>query len=236
MNDPGSSFNPYAAPAPGYVPDVKASPRSGPPGWYTFYCIAAIVLGSLGIANGLMGAVGTAATPFMQPAPVGGNAPAGMEDFIEAQEEMNREMMGVNKRYFYFLLVSNTLLVVLAAALLIGGIMALQMTRRGANILGNTFMILSVFDVARLILTVVQLMETAQLTQKHMGAMMENLPQPQGGAPPPPELGQMMGAMMTGMFGAMICFIVLWTLFKLWLYISGWLYFSKPHVQALLKD
>jgi hypothetical protein len=48
--------NPYAAPEPGYIP--KAPSGSGRPGWYTFYCVMAIVLGSLGTANAVIGLPG----------------------------------------------------------------------------------------------------------------------------------------------------------------------------------
>lgn len=228
--------NPYAAPAPSYAPAPSPYPSTGRrPGWYTFYCVMAIILGSLGAATAVMGIPGLFVGQFMQgfQPPQPANAPPNLQEMQEIQQEMNKELFEVQNRYFWFSLTEHILLVAVGVALLVGGIWAMQMKRSGAKFLGNVFIFTSVFDVARLILTLFEQMESGQIARKHLGSMLEKA-QPPGA--PNPFSGECVSNSITAFFGGVVCFMVCWTIFKLWLYLSGWIYFNKPQTQALLKD
>lgn len=234
MSKDNPDSNPYAAPAPGYAPTLK--PGSGRPGWYTFYCVMAIVLGSLGAANAVIGIPGLFLGQFVQQGfkpPQPANAPPNLQEMQDIQQQMNQELFEVQKRYFWFSLAQLVFLLIVGVALLIGGIWAMQMKRAGAQFLRNTFMAASVFDVARLILTLFEQMESGQIARKHLGPMLEKAAPP--GAPNPFS-GECVSNSIAAFFGGIVCFIVCWTLFKLWLYLSGWVYLNKPETQALLKD
>src|SRR5436190_257919 len=154
MSKPDYSPNPYAAPDTGYVP-VSADARvAGRPGWYTFFCVIAIILGALGAANALMGTVGLVFASSLQQGFQGPPPPGVSPDFVELQDKMNAEMLAVTQRYFWFLLPTQMLLAVVAVGLLIGGIRALGMSRSGAWLLGTAFLVTSVYEVARLVLTI----------------------------------------------------------------------------------
>jgi hypothetical protein len=199
----------------------------------------AIVLGGLGAAAALTGLPGLFLGQYVQraqfnpaPPPNMPNAQQqAMQEMQELQDEMNRELVGVGQRYFWFGLVAHLGLLAAGIALLVGGLWAMSMKRKGAGFLGTTFMFTSVFDVARLILSTVEGMESAQIAQKHLGPMMEKMPNRPG------FLSEdcISNSIQAG-FGGLVCFSVVWTVFKLWLYLSGWMYFNKPDVQALLKD
>jgi len=233
MSNP-NSFNPYAAPAPGYTPDAKSMSRGGRPGWYTFYCVIAIVLGSLGAANAVTGSVGLFFADSFQGGFAGGPQQGVSQEFLDKQEEMNNEMQAITHRYFVFLLASQVLLAVVGIGLLVGGILAIQMRKFGARLLGTMFMVTSVFDVARLVMTILYNMEAGQVMQKHFGPLME-MAQPPGAATPP-GFADCITNSISAAFGGFICMIVVWTIVKLWIYLSGWFYLNKPEIQALLKD
>jgi hypothetical protein len=230
-------FNPYAAPAPGYAPEPKDVARSGRPGWFSFYCVMAIVLGSLGAANGLLGVAGAVFGQYIQSAvkaPRPANMPANLQEMQDIQDEMNGEVLEMGKRYFWFGIVAMVLLLLVSVGLLIGGIFSMSMQRSGVALLTTLFLIASVNDVARMVLTLLQQIETTQIMRKHFGPMMEKMQPP--GAPTPAGFADCMTNSMSAMMGGVVCMIVVWTLFKLWLYLSGWIYFNKPRVQAMLKD
>jgi hypothetical protein len=231
MSKDESSANPYAPPASNYAPSAPAG--AGRPGWYTFYCIMAIVLGSLGTANALMELPGVFFGQYVQAfqTPKDPNAPPNMQEMQEIQNEMNRELAEVNKRFFWPSLVQAIVLLGVGLALLIGGLRALSMSKNGAAFLASTFLFTSVFDVARLVLTVFEMMESSQIARKHLGPMMDTIPNR-----PPFLSADCISNSFAAMFGGFLCMVVVWTVFKLWLYLSGWLYFNKPHIQAMLKD
>lgn len=236
MSQPDASFNPYAAPVQSYAPGKHGPAGSGRSGWYTFYCVIAIVLGGLGLAGALMGGASLVANQYLKRAvmqqPMGPGVP---EELAKLNQEMQREVYAVESRYFYYLITSQVLLLFVAGLLLAGGIMALQMKRFGVNLLANAFMVASVFDVGRLVLTVIYQMEMGQVMRKYFGEIFEKAGQ-QGGKEPPPELSGFMANFMGAMLGVGICFTVGWVIIKLVIYLSGWMYLNKPETQALLKD
>jgi hypothetical protein len=231
MSKPDYSPNPYAAPDLGYMP-APADPRAaGRPGWYTFFCVIAIILGALGAANAVMGTVGLVFASSLQQGFQGPPPPGVAPDFVELQEKMNAEMLAVTQRYFWFLLPTQILLALIAVGLVIGGIRALGMSRSGASLLSTMFLITSVFEVARLVLTIFHQMEVGQVMQKHFGPLMEKAT-PQGGQ----GMGQMMTTAMTIGVGVGVCIALGWAIAKLVIYLSGWFYLNRPHIQAMLKD
>ena len=224
---PDDALNPYAAPRPGYVPIPKPA-SSGRPGWYTFYCIMAIVLGSLGASNALIGVGGLIVGQYFQgQSAVPANAAQNMKEMIEIQNEMVAEMRSVTDLFFHFLLATHVLHLLVGVALLVAGVRALSMSLAGAKLLGIVFVATSVFDLAKLLVTILVQMETGQIMQKHYGPLLEKAQMPYASS---------ISASMGYLIGAGICFSVVWTIFKLWLYLSGWVYFNKPRTQALLKD
>lgn len=221
------ALNPYAAPKPGYAA-AGGTTHSGRPRWYTFYCIMAIVLGALGASNALFGIGGVFVGQFFEgrsAVPV--NAAQNMKEMIEIQNEMVGEMRSVNNRFYYFLLATNILHLLIGIALLVAGVRALSMTVAGAKLLGLVFVVTSVVDLGRLALGILLQMETGQIMQKHYGPLLEKSQMP---------YSSYVSSSMVYLIGAGICIGVVWTIFKLWLYLSGWVYFKTPDVQALLKD
>ena len=235
MSKPEYSPNPYAAPDIGYVP-VSADPRvAGRPGWYTFFCVIAIILGGLGAGNALMGTVGLVFAGSLQQGFQGPAPPGVSPDFIELRDKMNAEMLAVTNRYFWFLLATQILLALIAIGLLLGGIRALGMTRPGVTLLSAMFLVTAVFELGRLVLTIFHQMEAGQVMQKHFGPLMEKA-SPQGGQGMPPGMSQMMTSAMSIGIGVGICMAVGWVIVKLAIYLSGWFYLNRPQIQAMLKD
>lgn len=235
MSKPEFSPNPYAAPDMGYVP-VSADARvAGRPGWYTFFCVIAIILGGLGAGNAVMGTAGLVFASSLQQGFQGPPPPGVSPEFTELQEQMNAELLAVTQRYFWFLLPTQILLAAVAIALLIGGIWALGMNRPGARMLSTMFLVTSVFEVGRLVLTIFHQMEAGQVMQKHFGPLMEKAT-PQGGQGVPPGMSQIMTSAMSIGIGVGICFAVGWVIVKLAIYLSGWFYLNRPQIQAMLKD
>jgi hypothetical protein len=233
MSFDNSSSNPYAAPAPDYLPS-KPIPGTGRPGLMTFYCITAIVLGALGAFNAILGIGGLVFASFLQKSMQGTPPPGLSQEFVDLQNEMNAELLGINDRFFFLLLSTQILLVVVAVGLLVGGIRALSMTRSGVGMLRTMFMVTSVYEVARLVVTIFHQMATAQVMQKYFGPLMEKAPQ--GGKGLPPGFGTMMTTAVSIGVGVGLCFTVGWTITKLVDYLSGWVYLNKPAVQAQLKE
>jgi hypothetical protein len=231
-----AGFNPYTAPEP-IQPQLKLPP-AGRPGWFTFYCVMAIVLGALGAMSGLTGAAGAVAGVYMQQSiPIDPNLPQNLQEMHEIQNEMNAELRAATGHYIAPLIIANVLLLFVGSGLVVGGLWALQQARRGVNLLGNMFMITSVFDTGRLVLSILILMANSQVTQKHMGPLMEKAVQQQPGrAAPPAFFGDCMTNSVAALFGVSMFFMVAWLAFKLWLYLSGWVYFRKPEIQAILHD
>jgi hypothetical protein len=235
MSKPEYSQNPYAAPDMGYVP-VSADPRvAGRPGWYTFFCVIAIILGGLGTANSLLGAVGLVFASNLQQSFQGPPPPGMSPDFVEMQEKMNAEMLAVTQRFFWFLLPAQLVLALAAIGLLVGGIRALGMTRSGAALLSTMFLITSVLEVGRLVPRIFHDMEAGQVMQKHFGPLMEKA-MPEGGQQMPPGMSQMMASMMSVGVGIGLCMTIGWVVVKLVIYLSGWFYLNRPRIQAVLKD
>ena len=73
-----------------------------------FLVVMAIVLGSLGAANALIGIPGLILGQYVQQGfkpPQPANAPANLQEMQEIQQRMNEELFEVQKRYFWFSLV-----------------------------------------------------------------------------------------------------------------------------------
>jgi hypothetical protein len=236
MSKPEYSPNPYAAPDLGYVPVSNDVRVAGRPGWYTFFCVIAIIMGALGVANALLGTVMLFAADSLQQAFQGPPPPGLGTDFVELQNEMNAEMLAVTHRYFWFLLTSQILLAFVAVGLVSGGTRALGMIRSGARLLSTMFLVTSVFEVARLVLTIFIQIETNQVGQKFVAPLMEKAASAQGGNGLPPGMSQVFASIMPIATGVGICFLVGWVIVKLAIYLSGWVYLNKPHVQSMLKD
>ena len=236
MSKPEYSPNPYAAPDMGYVPVSTDARVASRPGWYTFFCVIAIIMGSLGAANALMGTpmlifAGSLQQSFQ------GQPPQGMPpDVAELQNQMNAEMLAITNRYFWFLLAAQLLLAVVAVALLIGGVRALGMSRSGAKLLSMMFLATAIFELARLVLTIVHQMEASQVMQKYFAPLMEKAASAQGGQGLPPGMNQFVTTIMSIGMGVGICFAVGWVIVKLAVYLSGWFYLNRPPIQAMLKD
>jgi len=233
MSSPEFAPNPYAAPDMGYAPP-RMTPPGTRPGWYTFFCVMAIVLGSLGAANALMGTTGLIFQQSFQQGMQGPPPPGMSQEFIDLQQKMNDEVIGVTKRYFVFLLIIQILLAAVAVGLLIGGIRALSMSRSGAKMLSVMFVVTSIFELGRLVVTIFHQLEVGEVMKKHFGPLMEKMPNQGGGAPP--GFANMMSTIVAASVGFGICFTVVWVIVKLVLYLGGWFYLNKPHVQAILKD
>ncbi len=236
MSDFNFTPNPYAAPAPGDMPTVSGTlPRGGRPGWYTFYSVVAIILGALGVMNAITGAIGLFFTNTFQSAFNPPPDPNVKPEFSEMLKTMQNEIQGVNDRFFMWFLIAQALLLVVALVLLIGGIQSLQMKRWGVKLLSAGFLLASIFDLGRLILSSFHFMETWQAFEKHFGPLMRES-QPQNAPPVPAESLEVLSTIMSASFGVGMCFMVGWSLVKIGFYLSGWFYFQKPQVQALLSD
>jgi hypothetical protein len=235
MSEPNSPLNPYAAPVPGYAPH-SMEPRAGErPGWYTAYCVIAIVLGGLGLSAGLFGLASLMVNRLlrggMAVAPAGQGMP---EELAGPAAEFQGELHALESHYLYYLLIGQVIAVFVAIGLVVGGVLSLGMKRSGARVLANAFVAASVFDVIRLVFAVFYQMEVAQATRKFMSQLMEEAAKSNG--PESPDMAPFMGTVMSVSLGATVCFGVGWVLVKLVLYLSGWVYLNKPETQALLKD
>ncbi|MEX2118203.1 MAG: hypothetical protein WD847_01230 [Pirellulales bacterium] len=201
------------------------------PGGLTAVCVLAIVLGALGLLTGLVGIVGMLAAPAMQ------NLFSGMpgmnDEFTKVQMEMNAEMMAVAQSrpvltwslYIVHLMVASTLLV--------GGILAVMLKPVGRRLLLGVFVGAIVFELVRIVPTVIMALENMAIVEEYMPRLAEASNQ---GGQAPPGMDQTMGAFAK--VGAIVGLVaaVAMMLFKCAFYVVGTLYLSKPRIVALYSQ
>ena len=139
--------NPFAAYQPPPSAGPAAAPQSTVAGRVKLVSVIAIVLGSLGLATTLMGAVGQFVGTRMQSAFTSFQQPGLPPEMRDAQQAMQAEMQGIQIR---FRPASIAVLIghfAVSAALLWGGIQCLRLKLRGRPLLLVTCLATSVFEV-----------------------------------------------------------------------------------------
>ena len=146
---PPSPFDAYQSP-----PALSVAPEAGPEsapkvGRIKAICIVTIVLGGLGLASALMGAVGLWAGQQMQAAFSMPNQPGVPKRLQDLQRDMQREMQAVQNRFLIANLVLLTGHVIVASGLLAGGIQALRRRPSGRQTLVVACLAAIVFELIR---------------------------------------------------------------------------------------
>jgi hypothetical protein len=193
------------------------------PGGLLVVCIAAIVLGGLGLLSGLSGIVMLAIAPQIQANMKVGN-PNAMDDAVQA---MQTKMTVVTDRWrpIQFALFAPHLL--LAAGLVTGGILGLRVNPLGRTLLIYVFCGAILFEVIRLIPTIAIQCEMIPIMQEMAKDM-----QPKGKAGP----GD--GAVAAIMMGSVIVGLVIgigMVLAKMGMYLWGALYLRKQEIVDLFN-
>jgi len=201
------------------------------PGGLTAICVIVLVLAGLGILGGLLGAVGQLASQQMQSAFSGMNQPGMDNDLAEMQMEMNKQMMGVQKKWMPITLSFLAASVLVSVGLLLGAIFSLQAKPVGRTILSWSLVLAILVDGGELIPTIMAQMETVDVMKASMGKMMQS----QGGNAPPGSAEMMSGFMSIGAYVG-IAFVVIWAVLLIGFYLFSLVYLGKPHVAAYFAD
>ena len=124
-------------------------PAKPPEGRIKAVCIGVVVLGGLGLASALMGAVGLWAGQQMQSAFSMPNQPGVPKKVQDLQRDMQREMQAVQNRFWTVNVVLLLGHVTVAAGLLAGGIQSLRRKPFGRKILIAACLAAIVFELIR---------------------------------------------------------------------------------------
>lgn len=217
--------DPYRTPA---LPQGKFAPSPGArPGWLTALCVIAIVIGVLGLMNGILGVVGTLFAEQFQTMftpPGGGGMPPDMQAI---QDKFQQETMAVQEKFFLGILAAAILRIAVAAALLVGGVQCLGLKESGRQVLLLACGAAVLFEIGHAVLQSLVNMEMMTAVNGFMQNFLEAMPQGKG---PPPEvfMNIMKGSLIAG-------FVVqyLIALLKIAFYVWGVLFLSRQAIKAL---
>jgi hypothetical protein len=225
-----SDFDPYRSPA---LPERTFEPMAGPrrPGWLTAICVIAIVIGILGLFNGLFGLAGVLFGQQLQSA-ITPAAPPGMSQGMQkVQQDFQNEMQAVQGRFFAALLTSALFRIVVAAALLLGGVLCLSLKPQGRQLLTLAFGLAIGFEICHVILQSLINMEMMTALNAFIEGFLQEMPQGQRG--PPQEF--VTGLMRTSIVAGFVFQYVI-ALVKLVLYSFGLIYLQRAPIKALFTS
>jgi hypothetical protein len=231
MTADSSSFDAYRSPV---LPEVPYAPpsRGGRPGMLTTLCVLAIVLGSLGLMNSLVGAAGVVGGKMIQSI-FQPQAGAGIpDDMQKAQKEFQDSMNAVQDKYFWATIPALGFRFVAALLLLIGGIKSLSLQESGRKTLLIACAVAVVFEILHAILQSVINLDMMTAVNSYVEKLSDAMPS--GGK----EADQVRGVMGTVVRASIIGGLVLAyfiALLKIGLYVFGLIYLQRERIRALFQ-
>jgi hypothetical protein len=198
----------------------------------TALCVLCIVLGTLGLMNGLFGTVGAIAGPklqrMMQPKSSAG-VPAEMQ---KAQQDFQDEVIEIQGKYFWESIAALAFRFVAATLLLVGGLRALGLVESGRKVLLVACGVALVFELLHAILQSVITMEMMTAVNSFVTGMVSSMPEGKG---KPANFNNMMQTIVRGSIIAQLVIMFLLVVAKAALYLFGLVYLQKPHIKMLFK-
>ena len=187
-------------------------PTKRKPGWITFFCVVALLLGLLGMLSNVF----VIASPFVAEFLNGMTGDQGLtEDMIKARDELQ----AMEKAQYIPNLIFALMNFVVAGLLIVGAVVGLNRKPSAPKLLGMAFLMAIVFNVLRLIYTLV-------FTIKDMDKSLE-LSLAQAG----PE-AESLKAFAEITAWIVLGLSVLFTLGIMLFYFLGWLKMKNPEVVA----
>lgn len=204
-----------------------------PSGWFQVVCIAAIVLGALGILMGLFGVISAVARPVMQEMmkPPQSGMPA--EQF-NVETEMQRETQAITNRWLPLTLPLRIVEMVVSVCLIVGAIRSLRLRPAGRILLVIALWAAVVVELVQLFPTIAIQRETMTVTSKYMSDIMEN--SAPKGQQMPAGLDNTMKSVTNVVFIVMIAIVALLTLAQVAFYVFGAVYMVRPSVRELFAE
>ena len=222
MSADSASLDPYRSPSLPETPSVRPS-GSGRPALLTIICVMCIVMGALGIMNGLTGLLFVGMGSRFQEMMTPPSQPGMPNDLNELNKKLQEESAAVQAQYFWPNLVMTLLRVIVAALLLWGGIRAMGKSLSGRDLLVMALAAAIAFEFGTGILLSVMTMETIKL----INAFIEEVGQlPQGNGPPPDVLASVTRIFAYVIFG----FTFLLIIAKIAFYFFSFLYLRRPAI------
>jgi hypothetical protein len=233
MSAEPQTFDPYRSPSLPEGPYAAPQPV-GRPGWLTMLCVCCIVLGALGLLNSLFGTfgiiAGKAIQTWIQPKGANTGMPVEMQ---EAQDKFQKEIYGLQDKYFWFLLAGIVARFFVAPLLLYAGIRALSLDEQGRKLLVLACAIALGFELCSAILQSVMTIENLTITNSYLENIMSKMPKDKANAAKVASIVQT----TTRIIGVIVlAFTGLIVALKLSLYTFGYVYLRKPHIQALFQN
>jgi hypothetical protein len=224
MSADSAPLDPYQSPALP-PPDLaeESSAHEGRPLMLSAVCVLCLVIGTLGVINGVIGVsallAGQQLKTMFRPA----GQPAQLSDVDALQQQIQDRQYNIQQQYFWPILVATTIKVLICLALAFAGLRTLSLQdadRRmlfavcGFAILYEVLWSFVQFSVQYHSLTVVQ-----QLTGDP-------------DSPRPQQVEFMITMMKNTMYGVLVGLIIM-QLLKISFYVGTMFYLSRPRVRAL---
>ena len=233
MSAETQTFDPYRSPSLPEGPYAAPIPI-GRPGWLTMLCVCCIVLGALGLLNSLFGTLGIlggkAIQTWVQPKGATTGMPQEMQD---AQEKFQKDLYGVQDRYYWYLVVAIAARFVVAPLLLYSGIRALSLDEQGRKLLVIACAIALGFELCAAILQSALALENLTITNSYVENITSKMPKDKA------EVARVASIVQTTtrIIGVVVlAFTGLIVFLKLALYTFGSIYLRKPHIRALFQN
>jgi hypothetical protein len=182
MSADSTAYDPYRTPD---LPSAQAGAApGGRPGWLTALCVMCIVIGVLGLMNGIVGFFGTLFAEHFQQMFTPTGASGLPPEMKEVQDQFQAESLAVQAKFFAFSLSAAVLRVAVAAALLVGGTQCLGLKETGRQVLMLACGAAIVFEIGHAVLQSLVNMEMMTAVNGFLERFLQTMPQRNG---PPPE-------------------------------------------------
>jgi hypothetical protein len=227
MSNDASAYDPYRTPnLPVYADQGRGT--SGRPGWLTAMCVLCIVIGLLGVLNGLAQLFGTLFAEQMQTAftPQGQGIPPELQ---QVQDRFRDETLAVQEKFYVPNLIAAVFRIGIAACLVYGGIACLGLAATGRQVLMIALGAAVLFELAHGLLQSLISMEMMTAVNAFFESFLQTMPQGNG---PPPEV---MLNIMKGSFIVGFVFQFAIALLKIGFYIWGAMFLMRPAIKALFQ-
>lgn len=222
-----SASDPYRSPV---LPETPYSaPSVQKPGWLTALCVICIVLGVLGLMNGILGLgatiFGKQLQQVMNPAASRQQMPA---DLQKLQQKLEDETAAIQEQFFLPSLIAVVFKLAVSLLLVAGGLGSLRLTEQGRTLLILGCLIAILFELGASVLQSVVYMETLTVYNQLINGFVDELQRQNGAA-----AGQaFLWFMQLILYAGMVVFFII-QLVKVAFFTWGALYLRRPAIAAL---
>jgi hypothetical protein len=216
---------------------MKGEAMTKPSGWLHAVCIAAIVLGAMGILTALYSLTYLTAATALRGGLGGyrtlGNDPAEMQ----IQAEMNKEIMNATRRWMPITLPLLAAEIVISTGLVVAAARTLRRRPAGRCWLVGLFVAAAFLELAQSVPAVAVQCKTASILSDSLPRLMA-APMPEGKTAPA-EVGvasELLGKGMTVLGLVGIAFTVLMETAQIVFYVFGVIYLRRPDVREYFSE